>query len=57
MSGGVGSGGIPVETRVGKEVWDMEQLEGGMENKIWNVKNKLIHKKYKNIFFLIRQGR
>jgi hypothetical protein len=41
----------------GEEVWDMEQLEGGMENKIWNVKNKLIHKKYKNIFFLIRQGR
>ena len=31
-----------METVGGKELWDIEQLEGGWGDKIWSVKNKLI---------------
>ena len=38
-----------MEIRVGKEVWNVEQLEGGWgRDKIWSIKNKLIKKGRKN---------
>jgi hypothetical protein len=34
-----------VETGGGKEIWDVEQSEGGWwENEIWSVKNKQTNK-------------
>jgi hypothetical protein len=48
-SGGVGYGDIQVETGGGKEVWDVEQSEGGWGgDKIWSIKNKLILKNNNN---------
>jgi hypothetical protein len=49
MSGGVGSGGIPVETGVMERrcgMWGIQRvIEVG--NRIWSVKNKLILKRGK----------
>jgi hypothetical protein len=43
-----GDEGSHVETWGGKDAWNVEQLEGGLEvefgNRIWSVKNKLTYK-------------
>jgi hypothetical protein len=44
-SGGVGSGGIHVETGWGEEeVWDVEQSEGRWGGREWNTECKKINK-------------